>query len=162
MACGSSVQPTCNERWSMPRVLSFLLLETGSQWYKWTHYSSSKEAVTSHSVIASNSTSDNRYNKKFLESSEQSTNSTKEGCFCPEGTTLFNTVYKTCVTSCGKRRSHRKLNLTRSQNIFHKSTSCFTYTLKNASLISNFRLCWAWWETQIGEKWCPANTVFIL
>lgn len=101
---------------------------------------SSKEAVTAHSVIASDSTSDNRYNKKFLESGAQST---QEGCFCPEGTTLFNTVYKTCVTSCGKRTSHRKLNLTGSQNIFHKSTSCFTYTFKNACLVSNFRLCWA-------------------
>uniref|UniRef100_A0A665WE72 VWFD domain-containing protein n=1 Tax=Echeneis naucrates TaxID=173247 RepID=A0A665WE72_ECHNA len=36
------------------------------------------------------------YNKKF----QTSTNSTKEGCFCPSGTTLFNTVYDICVTSC--------------------------------------------------------------
>ncbi|XP_026148875.2 intestinal mucin-like protein, partial [Mastacembelus armatus] len=50
MACGPSVEPTCN----------------------------------------------NRYNEKF----QASSNVTKEGCFCPSGTTLFNTVYDTCVTSC--------------------------------------------------------------
>nr|XP_020479275.1 intestinal mucin-like protein [Monopterus albus] len=54
MACGPSVEPTCNSR----------------------------------------------YNEKFQTSNKTSTNSTKEGCFCPSGTTLFNTVYDTCVTSC--------------------------------------------------------------
>lgn len=123
-------------------------------------FSSSKEAQTSHSVITSNSTSDIRYNKKFQAGSEQSTNSTKEGCFCPEDTTLFNTVYSTCVTSCGKRRAHRRLNLTRSRNIFHKSISRHTYTFTNTCFILNFRLCWTWRKTQTGEKWCLTNTVF--
>ncbi|XP_035538108.1 intestinal mucin-like protein [Morone saxatilis] len=54
MACGPSVEPTCNDR----------------------------------------------YNKKFQADSIASTDKTKEGCFCPHGTTLFNTVYDTCVTSC--------------------------------------------------------------
>uniref|UniRef100_A0A3Q1I2V8 Uncharacterized protein n=1 Tax=Anabas testudineus TaxID=64144 RepID=A0A3Q1I2V8_ANATE len=51
MACGSPVEPTCNDR----------------------------------------------YNKKFQ---VDNTNNTKEGCFCPHGTILFNTVYDTCVKSC--------------------------------------------------------------
>uniref|UniRef100_A0A671UAZ1 VWFD domain-containing protein n=1 Tax=Sparus aurata TaxID=8175 RepID=A0A671UAZ1_SPAAU len=46
-------------------------------------------------------TCDDRYNKLFQANQEGSTNDTKEGCFCREGTTLFNTVYDTCVTSCG-------------------------------------------------------------
>ncbi|XP_075325255.1 intestinal mucin-like protein [Odontesthes bonariensis] len=41
------------------------------------------------------------YNKKFQADSEAFADYTKEGCFCPHGTTLFNTVYDTCVTSCG-------------------------------------------------------------
>ncbi|XP_062417985.1 mucin-5B-like [Pungitius pungitius] len=45
-------------------------------------------------------TCDDRYNQKFR-TSGASSNSTKEGCFCPHGTTLFNTVYDTCVASCG-------------------------------------------------------------
>uniref|UniRef100_A0A3Q0S162 VWFD domain-containing protein n=1 Tax=Amphilophus citrinellus TaxID=61819 RepID=A0A3Q0S162_AMPCI len=44
-------------------------------------------------------TCNDRYNEQFQ--AEASTNYTKEGCFCPHGTTLFNTVYDTCVTSCG-------------------------------------------------------------
>ncbi|XP_053177615.1 mucin-2-like [Scomber japonicus] len=43
-------------------------------------------------------TCNERYNKKFK--IDASTNYTEEGCFCPEGTTLFNTVYETCVKSC--------------------------------------------------------------
>ncbi|KAM8889402.1 LOW QUALITY PROTEIN: mucin-2-like [Synchiropus picturatus] len=39
------------------------------------------------------------YNKKY-EADSFSTNSTKEGCYCSEGTTLFNTVYDTCVEYC--------------------------------------------------------------
>ncbi|KAI3376841.1 hypothetical protein L3Q82_000414 [Scortum barcoo] len=54
MACGPTVEPTCNER----------------------------------------------YNKKFEANKEASTNNTKEGCFCPYGTILFNTIHDTCVTSC--------------------------------------------------------------
>ncbi|KAG7239607.1 hypothetical protein INR49_028759, partial [Caranx melampygus] len=46
-------------------------------------------------------TCNNRYNEKFQADSSTSTNYTKEGCFCPEGTTLYNTVYDTCVTTCG-------------------------------------------------------------
>ncbi|KAK5874657.1 hypothetical protein PBY51_019585 [Eleginops maclovinus] len=53
-ACGSSVEPTCN----------------------------------------------NRYNKKFDTDTNASTNNTTEGCFCPPGTILFNTVYDICVASC--------------------------------------------------------------
>lgn len=41
---------------------------------------------------------DIRYNNKFA---TDGTNYTMEGCFCPHGTTLFNTVYGTCVPSCG-------------------------------------------------------------
>ncbi|XP_039982445.1 intestinal mucin-like protein [Xiphias gladius] len=46
-------------------------------------------------------TCNDRYNKKFQANSTASTNNTKEGCFCPDGTTLFNTVYDICVSSCG-------------------------------------------------------------
>uniref|UniRef100_A0A674NK34 VWFD domain-containing protein n=1 Tax=Takifugu rubripes TaxID=31033 RepID=A0A674NK34_TAKRU len=49
-----------------------------------------------HSTIATN-----RYNDKF-NAGDKSTTSTKEGCFCSNGTTLFNPVYKTCVPHCGK------------------------------------------------------------
>uniref|UniRef100_G3PM00 Intestinal mucin-like protein n=1 Tax=Gasterosteus aculeatus aculeatus TaxID=481459 RepID=G3PM00_GASAC len=55
MACGPTVEPTCNDR----------------------------------------------YNQKFQTHSGASSNSNMEGCFCPHGTTLFNTVYDTCVASCG-------------------------------------------------------------
>uniref|UniRef100_A0A8C5NAB7 Intestinal mucin-like protein n=1 Tax=Gouania willdenowi TaxID=441366 RepID=A0A8C5NAB7_GOUWI len=44
-------------------------------------------------------TCNNRYNTKFQEMS-QKFNVKAEGCFCPQGTTLFNTVYDTCVTTC--------------------------------------------------------------
>ncbi|XP_042343147.1 mucin-2-like [Plectropomus leopardus] len=43
-------------------------------------------------------TCNDRYNLKFQVNSN--INNTKEGCFCPAGTMLFNTVYDTCVTSC--------------------------------------------------------------
>uniref|UniRef100_A0A3Q3A165 Intestinal mucin-like protein n=1 Tax=Kryptolebias marmoratus TaxID=37003 RepID=A0A3Q3A165_KRYMA len=55
LACGPSVEPTCNDR----------------------------------------------YNKKFQADLSSSSTETKEGCFCPPGSTLFNPVYDTCVTSCG-------------------------------------------------------------
>uniref|UniRef100_A0A3Q1H9I4 VWFD domain-containing protein n=1 Tax=Acanthochromis polyacanthus TaxID=80966 RepID=A0A3Q1H9I4_9TELE len=42
-------------------------------------------------------TCSSRYNQKFQ---AYSNTSTQEGCFCPNGTILFNTVYDTCVTSC--------------------------------------------------------------
>ncbi|KAM9860597.1 mucin-5B-like [Aulostomus maculatus] len=45
-------------------------------------------------------TCNDRYNQKFQADSKASS-SPEEGCFCPPGTTLFNTVYDTCVTSCG-------------------------------------------------------------
>ncbi|XP_074481538.1 mucin-5B-like [Sebastes fasciatus] len=45
-------------------------------------------------------TCNGRYNEKFQADSDASTSNTKEGCFCPPGTVLFNTVYDTCVTSC--------------------------------------------------------------
>eukprot|EP00064_Thunnus_orientalis_P016582 superscaffoldBa00003318_g16648 len=45
-------------------------------------------------------TCNDRYNKKFQAESGASATHFKEGCFCPQGTTLFNTVYETCVTSC--------------------------------------------------------------
>lgn len=51
MACGPTVEPTCNDR----------------------------------------------YNQMFQMDSKSST---KEGCFCPHGTILFNTVHDVCVTSC--------------------------------------------------------------
>uniref|UniRef100_A0A3B5L9S0 VWFD domain-containing protein n=1 Tax=Xiphophorus couchianus TaxID=32473 RepID=A0A3B5L9S0_9TELE len=54
MACGPSVEPTCNDR----------------------------------------------YNRKFQADVTSSANYTQEGCFCPQGTTLFNTVYDTCVGDC--------------------------------------------------------------
>ncbi|XP_076012000.1 intestinal mucin-like protein [Genypterus blacodes] len=43
------------------------------------------------------------YNKVFGKDSQSDTTSTNtgEGCFCPEGTTLFNTVHKECVKECG-------------------------------------------------------------
>nr|XP_029137732.1 intestinal mucin-like protein [Labrus bergylta] len=41
-----------------------------------------------------------RYNNLYHAGSAPHTNDTKEGCFCPEGTTLFNQVYETCVSSC--------------------------------------------------------------
>ncbi|KAF7657850.1 hypothetical protein LDENG_00021160, partial [Lucifuga dentata] len=47
-------------------------------------------------------TCDDRYNKQFKTDNQPLTNSsnTVEGCFCPEDTTLFNTVYHECVKSC--------------------------------------------------------------
>lgn len=51
-----------------------------------------------------NDVSDLRYNDKYG-AGEISSNSTKEGCYCPEGTTLFNTIHDVCVKVCGKRRS---------------------------------------------------------
>uniref|UniRef100_A0A673BZK7 VWFD domain-containing protein n=1 Tax=Sphaeramia orbicularis TaxID=375764 RepID=A0A673BZK7_9TELE len=45
-------------------------------------------------------TCNDRYNQKFQSDSGSSSNKTREGCFCPSGTILFNTVYHTCVTSC--------------------------------------------------------------
>ncbi|XP_041795282.1 intestinal mucin-like protein [Chelmon rostratus] len=38
-----------------------------------------------------------RYNEKFQAGSKTST---MEGCFCPQGTVLFNSVYNKCVPSC--------------------------------------------------------------
>ncbi|XP_034018488.1 intestinal mucin-like protein [Thalassophryne amazonica] len=48
-------------------------------------------------------TCNDRYNKQFLAMVQQtkSASSVKEGCFCPNGTTLFNTVYNKCVVACG-------------------------------------------------------------
>ncbi|TKS70369.1 Intestinal mucin-like protein [Collichthys lucidus] len=40
------------------------------------------------------------YNEKY-QAGSGTANRTQEGCYCPEGTTLFNTVYDTCVPSCG-------------------------------------------------------------
>lgn len=65
-------------------------------------------SVHSQSILTSNSTSSTRYNKKFNASSKHT-----EGCFCPDGTTLFNTVYETCVTSCGKKGPQSNIALTR-------------------------------------------------
>ncbi|XP_027137214.1 mucin-5B [Larimichthys crocea] len=45
-------------------------------------------------------TCNDRYNEKYQAGSWPA-NKTQEGCYCPEGTTLFNTVYDTCVASCG-------------------------------------------------------------
>ncbi|XP_044000067.1 intestinal mucin-like protein [Gambusia affinis] len=45
-------------------------------------------------------TCNDRYNKMFQADVTSSANYTQEGCFCPQGTTLFNTVYDTCVASC--------------------------------------------------------------
>ncbi|MEQ2305915.1 hypothetical protein AMECASPLE_002893 [Ameca splendens] len=45
-------------------------------------------------------TCNDRYNKKFQADMTAAANYTKEGCFCPQATTLFNTVYDTCVTTC--------------------------------------------------------------
>ncbi|CAB1452928.1 unnamed protein product [Pleuronectes platessa] len=42
-----------------------------------------------------------RYNKKFDARKNASNNSSQEGCFCTDGTTLFNTVYGKCVAYCG-------------------------------------------------------------
>lgn len=56
-----------------------------------------------HAILTtSNSISEIRYNEKYQAGSWPA-NKTQEGCYCPEGTTLFNTVYDTCVASCGKR-----------------------------------------------------------
>ncbi|XP_034385137.1 intestinal mucin-like protein isoform X1 [Cyclopterus lumpus] len=46
-------------------------------------------------------TCNDRYNQKFQADSQASSNNTMEGCFCPNGTILFNTVHDTCVPSCG-------------------------------------------------------------
>uniref|UniRef100_UPI0037E7A551 mucin-2-like n=1 Tax=Semicossyphus pulcher TaxID=241346 RepID=UPI0037E7A551 len=46
------------------------------------------------------STCNDGYNKKFNTGDISSSNGTKEGCFCPPGTTLFNQVYQDCVSSC--------------------------------------------------------------
>ncbi|XP_037549257.1 mucin-5AC [Nematolebias whitei] len=46
-------------------------------------------------------TCNDRYNNKFQTDLNASSNDTKEGCFCPPGSTLFNPVYDTCVSSCG-------------------------------------------------------------
>uniref|UniRef100_A0A3Q2TMI4 Intestinal mucin-like protein n=1 Tax=Fundulus heteroclitus TaxID=8078 RepID=A0A3Q2TMI4_FUNHE len=45
-------------------------------------------------------TCNDRYNRKFQADVTSAANFTQEGCFCPQGTTLFNSVYDTCVTSC--------------------------------------------------------------
>uniref|UniRef100_UPI0037E7E5E0 mucin-2-like n=1 Tax=Semicossyphus pulcher TaxID=241346 RepID=UPI0037E7E5E0 len=45
-------------------------------------------------------TCNDRYNNKFNAGDISSSNDTKEGCFCPHGTTLFNQVYEDCVPSC--------------------------------------------------------------
>lgn len=45
-------------------------------------------------------TCNDRYNNKYKANDTLSTNQGQEGCFCSSGTTLFNTVYDTCVTSC--------------------------------------------------------------
>uniref|UniRef100_UPI0037E952F8 mucin-2-like n=1 Tax=Semicossyphus pulcher TaxID=241346 RepID=UPI0037E952F8 len=45
-------------------------------------------------------TCNDRYNNKFNAGGISSSNDTKEGCFCPHGTTLFNQVYEDCVPSC--------------------------------------------------------------
>ncbi|XP_034437569.1 LOW QUALITY PROTEIN: intestinal mucin-like protein [Hippoglossus hippoglossus] len=45
-------------------------------------------------------TCNERYNEKFDASKTASTNSSQEGCFCTDGTTVFNTVYGTCVAYC--------------------------------------------------------------
>uniref|UniRef100_A0A3Q3WXU3 VWFD domain-containing protein n=1 Tax=Mola mola TaxID=94237 RepID=A0A3Q3WXU3_MOLML len=52
-------------------------------------------------------TCNNRYNTIYQNGSETSTKKSREGCVCPPGTTLFNTVSNKCVSSCGKRTSHR-------------------------------------------------------
>ncbi|XP_061622274.1 mucin-5B-like [Phyllopteryx taeniolatus] len=41
-------------------------------------------------------TCNDRYNRRF----QVQSNGTKEGCFCPQDSILFNSVYDTCVTSC--------------------------------------------------------------
>uniref|UniRef100_A0A4W6CZY1 VWFD domain-containing protein n=1 Tax=Lates calcarifer TaxID=8187 RepID=A0A4W6CZY1_LATCA len=46
------------------------------------------------------STCNDRYNKKYKADSKASSNYTMEGCFCPEGTKLFNAVEDICVTYC--------------------------------------------------------------
>uniref|UniRef100_A0A667WPA6 VWFD domain-containing protein n=1 Tax=Myripristis murdjan TaxID=586833 RepID=A0A667WPA6_9TELE len=45
-------------------------------------------------------TCNERYNEKFGAEKVPSGNITREGCFCPDDTTLFNTVYGVCVVSC--------------------------------------------------------------
>uniref|UniRef100_A0A3Q4G515 VWFD domain-containing protein n=1 Tax=Neolamprologus brichardi TaxID=32507 RepID=A0A3Q4G515_NEOBR len=45
-------------------------------------------------------TCNNGYNMAYQ--TVASSNNTKEGCFCPHGTTLFNTVHDICVDTCGK------------------------------------------------------------
>lgn len=75
-----------------------------------------------------------------------SKSSTKEGCFCPHGTILFNTVHDVCVTSCGKRRSIE--NLVRLGHGIFFINCCHTY---KSRFCVNFRLCWIGWKTQTGE-----------
>lgn len=41
----------------------------------------------------------NRYNDKFNAGNKSNI---MEGCFCSNGTTLFDPVYQTCVPHCGK------------------------------------------------------------
>nr|XP_057944665.1 mucin-5B-like isoform X3 [Doryrhamphus excisus] len=45
-------------------------------------------------------TCNDRYNKLFQAQSAEVSRRAKEGCFCPHGTILFNSVHDTCVTSC--------------------------------------------------------------
>uniref|UniRef100_A0A3Q3F2Q0 VWFD domain-containing protein n=1 Tax=Labrus bergylta TaxID=56723 RepID=A0A3Q3F2Q0_9LABR len=45
-------------------------------------------------------TCNDRYNSMFNAGSSPSSTDTKEGCFCPEDTTLFNQVYDECVPAC--------------------------------------------------------------
>ncbi|KAM7002339.1 mucin-5B-like [Tautogolabrus adspersus] len=45
-------------------------------------------------------TCNHRYNEMYVSGSAAFSNETREGCFCPEDTTLFNQVYKTCVPTC--------------------------------------------------------------
>ncbi|KAM6989182.1 mucin-2-like [Tautogolabrus adspersus] len=45
-------------------------------------------------------TCNDRYNSMFNAGSSPPSTGTKEGCFCPDDTTLFNQVYDVCVPAC--------------------------------------------------------------
>ncbi|XP_058858203.1 mucin-2 isoform X1 [Acipenser ruthenus] len=46
-------------------------------------------------------TCNSKYNEKYIDQNPSNSSGFTEGCFCPNGTTLFNSVSDVCVSSCG-------------------------------------------------------------
>ncbi|RXM30044.1 Mucin-5B [Acipenser ruthenus] len=51
-------------------------------------------------------TCNSKYNEKYIDQNPSDSSGFTEGCFCPNGTTLFNSVSDVCVSSCGEQRLH--------------------------------------------------------